>query len=305
MKVKPFLTIMRPANPLFGSLTAIIGILTTNYFIITNFALVRWTIPELIIVLILAALTYIFMASAGNVVNDIYDVEVDKVNRPDRPLPSGQITIRQAQAWTVILVLISLFFSALTIPFSAIGFWTVAIAALFALIGLLYAAKGKVMGIWGNFTVAISFAFGLFYGSLVTFLFIPPVIFIYFLTAASVLQGREIIKGIEDVEGDALRDVQTIARKYGIRKAAIAAAFCNIIGIIGFWIPWIANMLGLQWTGILYIVLLIPGSIFVALSAIVILRNSVKNASRASFFDKVGAYLGLVNFALGSILIII
>lgn len=304
MKVKPFITIMRPANPLFGSLTAIIGILTTNYFIITNFGLIRWTIPELIFVLILTALTYIFLASAGNVVNDIYDIEVDKVNRPERPLPSGQITVRQAVVWTMILVLISLFFSALTIPYSAIGIWTVAIAALFALVGLAYAAKGKVMGIWGNFTVAISFAFGLFYGSLVTFLFIPPVIFIYFLTAASVLQGREIIKGIEDLEGDALRDVQTIARRYGIHRAAIAAAVCNIIGIIGFWIPWIAHMLGLQWTGILYMVLLIPGSFCVALSAILILRNPIKRATRASFFDKLGAYLGLVNYVLGSIFII-
>ncbi|MFX1318913.1 MAG: geranylgeranylglycerol-phosphate geranylgeranyltransferase [Promethearchaeota archaeon] len=304
MKVKPFISIMRPANPLFGSLTAIIGILTTNYFIITNFALVRWTILELFIVLFLTALTYIFLASAGNVVNDIYDIEVDKVNRPERPLPSGQITVRQARVWTVILVLISLFFSALTIPYSAIGIWTVAIAALFALVGLAYAAKGKLMGIWGNFTVAISFAFGLFYGSLVTFLLIPPVIFIYFLTAASVLQGREIIKGIEDIEGDALRDVHTIARKYGARKAAIAAASCNAIGIIGFWIPWIAKMQGLQWTGILYIVLLIPGSLCVAISAIIILRNPKKDATRASFFDKLGAYLGLLNYLLGSIIII-
>jgi geranylgeranylglycerol-phosphate geranylgeranyltransferase len=305
MKVKPFLTIMRPANPLFGSLTAIIGILTTNYFIIVNFGLVRWTIPELFIVLVLTALTYIFMAAAGNVVNDIYDLEVDKVNRPDRPLPSGQISIKQAKVWTVSLILLSLLFSLLTVPFSFIGPWTLAIVALFALVGLLYAAKGKVMGIWGNFTVAISFAFGLFYGSLVTFLFIPPVIFVYFITAASVLQGREIIKGIEDVEGDALRDVKTIARRYGVQRAAILAAICNTIGIIGFYAPWLVTLLSWNWIGPLYLILLIPGSICVGISGFLILRNPEENASRASFFDKIGAYLGLLNFLLGSIFIII
>jgi geranylgeranylglycerol-phosphate geranylgeranyltransferase len=305
MKVKPFIKIMRPANPLFGSLTAIIGVLTTNYFIIVNFGLVRWTIPELVIVLVLTALTYIFMAAAGNVVNDIYDLEVDRINRPDRPLPSGQITVRQAKAWTVILILLSLFFSFLTVPYSFIGLWTLAIVFFFALVGLLYAAKGKVMGLWGNFTVAISFAFGLFYGTLVTFLFIPLVIFVYFITAASVLQGREIIKGIQDVEGDALRDVHTIARKYGIQKAAVFATFCNSIGIVGFWIPWIANILGLNWTGPLYLILLIPGSLCVALSAILVLRRPEEKAARASFFDKIGAYLGLLNFLLGSIFIII
>lgn len=296
---------MRPANPLFGSLTVIIGVLTTNRFIISNLGLVRWTLPELIIVLVLTALTYIFLAAAGNVVNDIYDLEVDKVNRPDRPLPSGQISLRQAKTWTIILVLLALLFSALTIPYSYIGIWTVAIVSLFALVGLLYAAKGKIMGIWGNFTVAISFAFGLFYGALVTYLFIPLVVFIYFITAASVLQGREVIKGIEDVEGDALRDVQTIARKYGIRTAAYLAGIFNAIGIIGFGLPWIANMIGLNWTGTLYIVLLIPGTICVAASALLILRNPAKNASRASFYDKLGAYLGLINFVLGTIFIIL
>jgi geranylgeranylglycerol-phosphate geranylgeranyltransferase len=303
MNLRPFITIMRPANPLFGSLTAIIGVLTTNTFIISNLMLVRWTILDLFIVLVLTSLSYIFIAAAGNVINDIYDLEVDKVNRPDRPLPSGQMTVRQAKAWTVILVLFGLFFSVLTIPYSAIGIWTLAIVGLFAVVGLAYAAKGKVMGIWGNFTVAISFAFGLFYGSLIVWSSIPLVVFVYFITAASVLQGREAIKGIEDVEGDALRDVQTIARKYSIRTAAIFAAVCNIVGIIGFLLPWIANMLGLNWTGPLYVILLIPGIACVAASAVLILLNSSKNASRASFFDKIGAYFGLLNFLIGTIII--
>ncbi|MFW9830888.1 MAG: geranylgeranylglycerol-phosphate geranylgeranyltransferase [Candidatus Thorarchaeota archaeon] len=305
MNLKAFITIMRPANPLFGSLTSIIGILSTNWFIISNLGLVRWTIPELIFVIILCALTYIFLAAAGNVVNDIYDIDIDKVNRPERPLPSGQISLRQAKAWTIILILLSLLFSVLTIPYSFIGFWTVAIAALFAVVGLLYAAKGKVMGILGNFTVAISFAFGLFYGALVTYVFIPQVIFVYFITAASVLQGREVIKGIEDVEGDAFRDVQTIARRYGIQTAAYLAAVFNFIGIIGFCLPFIANLVGWNWTGPLYIVLLIPGALCVAVSAILILRNPTANASRASLLDKLGAYLGLLNILLGTIFIIL
>jgi geranylgeranylglycerol-phosphate geranylgeranyltransferase len=304
MNLKVFLTITRPANPIFGSLTTIIGVLTTNRFILTNWMINRWTLPDLIIVLLLTALSYIFIAAAGNVVNDIYDIEVDKINRPDRPLPSGKITVVQAKIWTGLLVVIGIGFSILTVPYSAIGYWTVALVGLFAVIGLVYAAKGKVMGIWGNFTVAISFAFGLFYGTLIVFPIILPIIIVYFITAASVLQGREAIKGIEDVEGDAVRNVQTIARKYGIRKAAIFAAICNVIGIVGFIFPWIANMLGWNWTGLLYIVLLVPATACVAYSAIVILRNPEKWATRASFADKMGAYLGLVNFLLGTIVIV-
>jgi geranylgeranylglycerol-phosphate geranylgeranyltransferase len=305
MNPKAFIIITRPTNLLFGSLTAIIGVLTTNWFILSNLMLVRWTLLELGAILVLTAFTYICIAAAGNVINDIYDLEVDKINRPHRPLPSGQITINQAKAWTVILIIIGLAFSALTIPYSAIGIWTIAIAGFFAFVGLAYAAKGKVMGIWGNFTVSISFAIGLFYGSLIVFPIIPLVVFVYFITAASVLQGREAIKGIEDVEGDALRDVQTIARKYGIRTAAIFAAICNIIGVISFWLPWIANWLGWNWTGPLYAVLLIPAALCVAASAVLVLHNPTKHATRASFLDKLGAYQGLINFLLGTIFIVL
>ena len=304
MNLKAFITITRPANALFGSLTTIIGVLTTNRFILVNWAINRWTFLDLLIVLLLAAVVYIFIAAAGNVVNDIYDIEVDKINRPNRPLPSGKMSMLQAKIWAAILLLIGVGFSALTIAYSAIGVWTVAIVGLFAVVGLLYAAKGKVMGIWGNFAVAISFAFGLFYGSLIVFPIILPIIIVYFITAASVLQGREAIKGIEDVEGDAVRNVQTIARRYGIRKAAIFAAICNGIGIVGFLFPWIANLLGWKWTSIFYLVLLAPAAGCVAYSAILILRNPEKWATRASFADKIGAYLGLVNFLLGTLVIV-
>jgi len=300
MSLRAFLTIIRPANALVGSLTVIIGILTA-YRIISSTIGSTWNLIELIFVLLAATLTYFCIASAGNVVNDIYDLEVDKVNRPTRPLPSGAMTVRQAKVWTATLVVLGLIISILTIPLSAIGIWTLVIVILFAIVGLFYAAKGKVMGLFGNFAVSVSFAFGLFYGTLVTSIVIPPVIFVYFITAASVLQGREIIKGIEDIEGDSLRNVQTIARKYGIKTASIIAVIFNIIGIISFYFPWFANSLGWNWTGFLYIILIIPGIGVVGASTILILHNPIKYASRASLCDKVGAFLGLTNFVLGAL----
>jgi geranylgeranylglycerol-phosphate geranylgeranyltransferase len=306
MSLKAFITITRPGNTFVGALTAIIGILTSHRFANPYFDPIHLLTTDLGLSLILASLTYLCIAAAGNVVNDIYDIEIDKVNRPSRPLPSGEMSIKQAKAWTVILVLFGLLFSFFTIPLSDVGIWTLAIAALFCLIGLVYAAKGKVMGLLGNFAVSVSFAFGLFYGALITFPLIPPVTFVYFVTAASVLQGREAIKGIEDIEGDELRDVQTLARKYGTRTAARVAIVFNMIGVFGFLLPWFANLvgwtwLGLPWTGPFYVILLIPGSICVAASAILISRNPRKNASRASLADKLGAFLGLVNFILGAL----
>ncbi len=300
MSLKAFITITRPGNTFVGALTTIIGVLTSHR-LVYGFDLAHLFTTPLGLVLLYTSITYLCIAAAGNVVNDIYDLEIDRVNRPNRPLPSGEMSVKQAKVWTALLIFFGLLFSIFTIPLSAVGIWTLAIAALFCLVGLIYAAKGKVMGLLGNFAVSVSFAFGLFYGSLVTSQLVPPVIWVYFITAASVLQGREAIKGIEDIEGDELRDVQTLARKYGTRTAARVAAVFNVIGVSGFFLPWFANWFGLSWVGPLYIILLFPGSLCVAASAILILRNPIRNASRASLADKLGAFLGLVNFILGAL----
>src|SRR5437016_13823015 len=38
--------------------------------------------------------------AGGNALNDLYDRETDRVNHPDRPLPSGSVTLREARAFT-------------------------------------------------------------------------------------------------------------------------------------------------------------------------------------------------------------
>jgi 4-hydroxybenzoate polyprenyltransferase len=96
-------------------------------------------------------------------------------------------------------------------------------------------------------------------------------------------------------------DSETIARKYGVRKAAVVGAAFNVVGIVGYVLPWIANWLGWNWTGCLYTLLLLPGSVLVAASAVLVLRNPKKNAGRASLCDKLGAFTGLLNFVLGAI----
>ena len=56
-------------------------------------------------------ITYFLVAAGGNVVNDIYDIEVDKINRPHRALPSGRMTVRQAWAYVGFLSILGIFFA--------------------------------------------------------------------------------------------------------------------------------------------------------------------------------------------------
>jgi hypothetical protein len=68
---------------------------------------------------------------------------------------------------------------------------------------------------------------------------IPLPSWLFFITAFMILQARETIKGAEDVEGDKLRDVRTIARVYGYGIAAGVAALLNFIGVACYMLIWL------------------------------------------------------------------
>jgi geranylgeranylglycerol-phosphate geranylgeranyltransferase len=268
MEIKSFIEIIRPANCLMGGLTSIIGVMVTRQFYIPLYSQLTF-----FVVLILSYLTYLFIAAAGNVINDVFDIEIDKINRPDRPIPSGVISLRQAKIWSGVLWAIGIILSFLTVPISPAGFWCPIIAVFFSIMGLLYAAKGKIMGIFGNFMVAISFSFGYLYGGVVTGalnqIASSLIIIIFFLSSFFMLQSREIIKGMEDVEGDRIRQVETIAMVYGYKIAALSAAICGVFAIIFFSLIWV-----LSFVNVWFIPFLILGDIAVSLS-IVILLNQV------------------------------
>ena len=300
MDIKSFVKITRPHNCLMGGLTSIIGVMVTRQFYIPLYSQLTF-----LLILILSYFTYIFIAAAGNVINDVFDIEIDKINRPDRPIPSGAISLKQAKVYSILLWLIGIILSFVTIPISPVGFWCPIIAIFFSFIGFAYAAKGKVMGIFGNFMVAISFSFGYIYGGAITGAFnqltgsLPIAIGTFFLASFFMLQSREIIKGMEDVEGDRLRQVKTIAMVYGYKIAALSATICGMLSIIFFTLVWLMSFVN----PLFFIPFLVLGDVAVALSVIILLLDftSKEKQHKASFFAKIGALFGLVGFLLGTI----
>ncbi|MEM2109927.1 MAG: geranylgeranylglycerol-phosphate geranylgeranyltransferase [Candidatus Odinarchaeota archaeon] len=300
-KIKAIIEIMRPANVIVGSVTTTISVLTVNEILRVE-ASISLQPLMLAVFLVLSYFTYFSIAVAGNIVNDIFDIEVDRVNRPSRPLPSGRLTVNEAKGLTVLFWATGVILAFLTNIIGGI------IAILFSIVGFTYASKGKVMGIIGNFMVSFSFAFGLIYGAIIVYfqllglIGIPSIIWLYFITSFMVLQGREIIKGMEDVEGDALRGVQTIARRYGVLSASKIAVISNIIGMIAFTLALTLSLTGFTpLPRILFSILYIPGMISVGASTVFIkLGHSDKEKQRkASFLDKIGAFIGLFAFLIG------
>ncbi|MEM2047668.1 MAG: geranylgeranylglycerol-phosphate geranylgeranyltransferase [Candidatus Jordarchaeales archaeon] len=308
MDLRAYLEITRPHNCLMGGLTVLSSLQVAKVFyglLFLNWLWPRfWVFPSRFWEIgVLAYFVYVLIAAAGNVVNDIYDVEVDRVNKPNRPLPRGAMSVKEAK------VLAGVLWSTGCALAFLISFPSGFLAVIFSTVGLLYAAKVKVLGLLGNFVVSFSFAFGYIYGSLVVssdfgLFSLPLMVVLFFLTAFCVLQGREIIKVMEDVEGDTLRDARTIARVYGLRTASYAGAAFNLAGIVCFTLCPVIDGLGVWWVrtlGFWFYPFYFPGVVVVGASAILILArySSRKAQSKASLLDKIGAFFGILAFLAG------
>ncbi len=159
--------------------------------------------------------------------NDYIDVEVDiKNNRTDRPIVRGDISKNEA-LWlaivTSVLGIVAMFFT------GSMG--AVAVTVILVVFGVLYNAKLKEFGIWGNLYISFTMAAPFLFGSML-FADNNPVLYVIAAIAFLVGLGREIMKGIMDMEGDALRNVRTVARTWGPANAKYLAVALYASGII-------------------------------------------------------------------------
>ncbi|HZK30133.1 MAG TPA: UbiA family prenyltransferase, partial [Methanoregula sp.] len=177
MRIAGFFTITRPVNSLVAGLAAIIA-----YLIDTG-----TLIPQTLLLFCVVAL----VTAAGNVINDFFDAEIDAVNRPDRPIPSGAVTRTVARGFAVTLFLAGILVSFFT------GFLCIAIAIINSLILVAYAGTLKRTPLFGNITVAyLSASIFLFGGALNGWdglVHIVPIAMITFFAMLS----RELVKDAE------------------------------------------------------------------------------------------------------------
>ena len=175
---------------------------------------------------LLAAIVPITYIGIAMVHNDIVDYDIDVINAPHRPLPSGRVTETQAKIYSWVL------FSIGTIAGIWLGIEPVIIMAVTLVLSLWYNSSLKKTGFIGNVTVGITATSAFLYGDAAASgwsNFWPashwsPAIYL-FLISAILNTSREVTKGIMDVTGDAEYGVKTIAVRYGKQKAAWLVVF--------------------------------------------------------------------------------
>ena len=265
-----WLKITRPVNGFMGFFSIyIVG------FIAVNVHIARFLLP-----ISLGAISVFLVTAGGNIINDISDLETDRSNHPDRPLPSGTISKKAAYymaisffiAGFVVSLFVSLFISSIVV--------------LAEVLLVSYEFKTKKMGLPGNITISLLIGMIFLYGGFITDT-LSKMILLFFLAFFSNM-SREIMKDIEDIKGDI--DRNTLPKRIGIPRARIVSGSFIIITIVVSFLPYYFHILSVYY---LYAVLL--DDILFALTLIYL----YKNVSKGQQISKVAMIWGMACFLLG------
>ena len=192
---------------------------------------------------LLLVISLIFIVAGGYVINDYFDVEIDKVNKPEKLVVGRIFAEREALFFYRVLTFIGLVAGLA----SSLILIKTKFLTLFALLLLLvcvlhsYSSVYKRKFLVGNIIVSLSVAFAVFLPWLFEMLYLSnnelfllvckeiminilPIVLIYTVFAFLTTMMREIVKDAEDSEGDALTHCRTIPVVCGINVTKIIVA---------------------------------------------------------------------------------
>ena len=191
----------------------------------------------------LLVLATVFITASGYIINDIYDVKTDKINKDEKRIIGKKINSRNAISWYIFFNFIGLglgcyiaylvkkpFFS-LIFFYCIFSLWT-------------YSKRMKRSFLLGNLQVSLLTALSIF--NIALFDIIPngintdngelmifKIILCYTTFSFITTLIREIIKDLEDIEGDKKIQAKTLAITYGLEKTKSAALLFTVLTFLG------------------------------------------------------------------------
>lgn len=256
-KFKAVTDLIRPELPLAGGICVIAGQI-----------IVLQTFPPFFVG-IMGFLSGFFISGAAMITNDYFDQDVDQINHPERPIPSGRISPVEVKILTGI--------------FSAIGFITASLLGPLALIlalflwtiAILYNWKLKESGLLGNMMVGISVAGFFIFGGLTVGGLTNGLIWTFGALAFLFDLGEEIAGDAMDMEGDEKRGSKTIARLHGKQYALnVSTVLFTLFALISL-LPLIMG-----WLDIKYLIIFLPMQLALLYLAMKILKTQTAKEGR-------------------------
>lgn len=228
------------------------------------------------------------VSGAGMVINDYFDLEIDRINRPERPIPSGKISPSAALWYYGIINLIAivmLFFTNL----SALIIALVSIVVIF-----LYSYILKKKGLIGNFVVGFMTGLAFIFGGVIGGN-IKPLIF-PFLFALMINFSREILKDVEDIEGDKTKNLKTFPIVYGEKLALKVVAIFILLTIVLTFIPYFVGIYNIYY---FLIILFVVDLVLILIFKKILANPSKKELRKLSDLIKYEMIVGLIGIYIG------
>lgn len=279
--MNPYVEILRPGNAMMGAIAIILIAIIDR---------------SLNLPIILAMLAVFFETAAGNVINDYFDYQIDLINKPERPIPSGRISLKNGRNYGYLLFLLG------TICGFLISYltnnWIPFIIVLIAdVILYLYAYTLKATPLIGNLAVGFMTGFGFVFGgyTLNNPTIISTSIFLGFF-AFVMTTARELVKDIEDMEGDKSEGAKTLPILYGEKITSVLAFILIVIDCALCPLLYYYNVFGFY-----YLIVIAIAVILFLYSAILIIRKQDRaTAGKVSKYLKIGMLIAFVSFIFGT-----
>ena len=216
-----YIMIIRPLNVLLGGLTILISSL-----------IIKYEGPAISV--ILPVFVVMFFTMGANTLNDYFDYEIDKINRPDRAISSGLVLRNQALILSLLFFIIGVLIALRLNKDSQLLSIGVSLPLIIA-----YNVKLKNYPLIGNIIVSLILAMSFIYAGLV-FKKTEPLI-IPALLAFGLTLIREIVKDLADIKGDKSAGLMTFPIVYGKKKTIILCTILSLFLGIGSFIPFLTG----------------------------------------------------------------
>ena len=271
-----YLKIIRPVNCVITFISVIVAAFIAN----------ENSFPTIIV--LFAAFAAALTAAAGNLINDYFDIEIDKISHSDRPLVTGQVTKNNA---LILYLLLNLSALILSYVISMVAFGIV-LLSIFLL--LFYSASLKKMILFSNYIVAWLTGMVFIFGGIVVgnvSAAIIPALFAFMINFI-----REIVKDIQDIKGDLNAGVLTFPAKYGIDKAIVLIIILTIILMLLTLHPFIFGYYKIEY---FIVVMVMVNPLLVYFLKSIYKNHSIENLKKMSLLLKINMVIGLIAIYLG------
>ncbi len=281
-KLNGLLQLIRPVNCAMMGFAVIVG---------ASFVVEKEIFsPEVSMNLLLGFITSFALTGSSMVINDYYDRQIDAINEPSRPIPSGLVSTREALSLAFVLSMTG-FAAALMTSLPCL-----LIAIIAWIISAIYNTKGKYTGLLGNLLVSTCVVVPFIYGGFTVDKGLALTTLLSVAIAFLSITGREVTKGIVDVQGDRAQSVRTIAVLYGEKAAAAVSSILQFLAVGLSPLPWLFEVVS-DWF-LPFVILTDAGLV---LSSVSLLRDySRENARRIKNLNLVWLIAGLFAFIAGS-----